>query len=92
VDADRHSYRSFASFEDPDGNHWLIQEVTTRLPGHMDPTATKFASIEDLAGAMRRAEIAHTQHEQRIGRADANWSDWYAAYLVHEQSGDELPQ
>jgi catechol 2,3-dioxygenase-like lactoylglutathione lyase family enzyme len=91
-DPDHRSYRSYASFDDPDGNRWLLQEVTTRLPGHMDPNATSFASVEDLAGALLRAEAAHLRHEQRIGQADKNWSKWYAEYLVHEQTGEGLPQ
>ena len=91
-DPDRHSYRSYASFRDPDGNGWLLQEVTTRLPGHMDPTTTAFASINDLAGALRRAADAHGQFEKRIGRADDNWPNWYAEYMVHEQTGENLPR
>jgi catechol 2,3-dioxygenase-like lactoylglutathione lyase family enzyme len=86
------SYRSFASFRDPDGNGWLFQEVTTRLPGRIDSTATTFASVSDLASALRRAEAAHGQHEKRTGRRDENWPDWYAAYMAAEQSGSELPQ
>ncbi len=86
------SYRSFASFHDPDGNGWLFQEITTRLPGRIDDTATTFASANDLASAFRRAEAAHGEHEKRTGQHDANWSDWYAAYMVAEQSGKELPQ
>jgi catechol 2,3-dioxygenase-like lactoylglutathione lyase family enzyme len=91
-DAARGSYRSFASFSDPDGNGWLLQEVTTRLPGRIDSTTTNFASVNDLANALRRAEAAHGQHEKRTGQHDANWSDWYAQYMVSEQSGKELPQ
>src|SRR5205809_756155 len=91
-DPDHHSYRSFASFRDPDGNGWLVQEITTRLPGRIDPATTTFASANDLASAMRRAAAAHGQHEKRIGEADANWPDWYAAYMVREQAGEELPQ
>jgi catechol 2,3-dioxygenase-like lactoylglutathione lyase family enzyme len=91
-DPDHRSYRSYASFEDPDGNGWLLQEVTTRLPGHMDPNATKFVSVNDLAGALRRAEAAHGEHEKRIGQADKDWPNWYAEYMVHEQNGEELPQ
>jgi len=86
------SYRSFASFRDPDGNGWFFQEITTRLPGRIDATATTFASANDLASAFRRAEAAHGEHEKRIGQRDANWADWYAAYMVAEQSGKALPQ
>jgi catechol 2,3-dioxygenase-like lactoylglutathione lyase family enzyme len=85
------SYGSFASFSDPDGNVWLLQEVTTRLPGRVDPAATSFGSASDLADAMRRASAAHGEHEKRIGAADANWPDWYAAYMVAEHAGTELP-
>jgi catechol 2,3-dioxygenase-like lactoylglutathione lyase family enzyme len=88
---ERRSYGSFASFDDPDGNGWLIQEITTRLPGRVDPAATSFASASDLASALRRAAAAHGEHEQRIGHADANWPDWYAEYMVREQAGEELP-
>jgi catechol 2,3-dioxygenase-like lactoylglutathione lyase family enzyme len=87
------SYRSFASFSDPDGNGWVFQEVTTRQPGRIDPTATTFASANDLASAFRRAEAAHGEHEKRTGGLrDENWPDWYAAYMVAEQAGTELPQ
>ena len=89
--ADHASYGSFATFTDPDGNTWLLQEITTRLPGRVDPGATSFGSAKDLASAMRRAEVAHGQHEKRIGAADANWPDWYAAFMVAEQAGTELP-
>ncbi|HUJ81318.1 MAG TPA: VOC family protein [Candidatus Acidoferrales bacterium] len=86
------SYRSFASFHDPDGNGWLFQEITTRLPGRIDSATTTFASANDLASAMRRASAAHGEHEKRIGAADPNWPDWYASYMVAEQSGTELPK
>jgi catechol 2,3-dioxygenase-like lactoylglutathione lyase family enzyme len=86
------SYGSFVSFQDPDGNGWLLQEVTTRLPGRVDPAATSFSSAGDLAGALRRAASAHGAHEKRIGHADPNWPDWYAEYMVREQAGEELPQ
>ena len=85
------SYSSFASFSDPDGNGWLLQEVTTRLPGRVDAAGTSFGSASDLANAMRRAAAAHGEHEKRIGEADANWPDWYAEYMVAEQAGTELP-
>jgi catechol 2,3-dioxygenase-like lactoylglutathione lyase family enzyme len=86
------SYRSFASFHDPDGNGWLFQQITNRLPGRVDPATTTFASVKDLANAMRRASAAHGEHEKRIGAADPNWPDWYAEYMVREQSGDKLPE
>ena len=90
-DPEHRSYRSFASFSDPDGNGWLFQEITTRLPGRIDPATTTFASANDLASALRRAAAAHGEHEKRIGAADANWPDWYAEYMVREQAGEELP-
>jgi catechol 2,3-dioxygenase-like lactoylglutathione lyase family enzyme len=91
-DPDRRSYRSFASFRDPDGNGWLFQEITARLAGRIDPAITTFASANDLANAMRRAEAAHGEHEKRIGQADPNWPDWYANYIAAEQAGTELPR
>jgi catechol 2,3-dioxygenase-like lactoylglutathione lyase family enzyme len=91
-DPEGRSYFSFASFEDPDGNRWLLQEITTRLPGRIDSAATTFNSATDLASALRRAEAAHGEHEKRTGERDANWPDWYASYMVAEQAGTELPQ
>jgi catechol 2,3-dioxygenase-like lactoylglutathione lyase family enzyme len=86
------SYGSFATFADPDGNRWLLQEVTARLPGRVDAAVTAYASVADLAAAMRRAAAAHGEHEKRTGQADPNWPDWYAAYMVAQQAGTELPQ
>jgi catechol 2,3-dioxygenase-like lactoylglutathione lyase family enzyme len=88
---ERGSYASFVSFHDPDGNGWLLQEVTTRLPGRVTGDTT-YSSAGDLAQALRRAATAHGKHEKRTGQADANWPDWYAEYLVREQLGGELPQ
>jgi len=85
------SYGSFVSFDDPDGNGWLIQEVTTRLAGRVNPELTSFSSASELAGALRRAAAAHGEHERRIGKADADWPGWYADYMVREQAGAELP-
>jgi catechol 2,3-dioxygenase-like lactoylglutathione lyase family enzyme len=89
---DHASYRSYARFLDPDGNTWMLQEVTTRLPGRIDPGVTSFASADDLASALRRASAAHGEHEKRTGQRDENWPEWYAAYIVAEQAGQELPQ
>src|SRR5271155_1316696 len=91
-DPEHRSYRSFASFKDPDGNGWLFQEITTRIPGRIDSATTTFASATDLANAMRRAEAAHGEHEKLIGAADPNWPDWYASYMVAEEAGTELPK
>ena len=90
-DPEHRSYRSHVSFSDPDGNGWLLQEVTTRLPGRIDSPATTFASAADLASAMRRAETAHGEHEKRTGQRDEHWSDWYAEYMVAEQTGAKPP-
>jgi catechol 2,3-dioxygenase-like lactoylglutathione lyase family enzyme len=91
-DPERQSYNSYLSIEDPDGNMWIVQEVTRRLPGRIDPATTTFASANDLASAMRRAAAAHGEHERRNGRHDANWPDWYAAYMAAERAGTELPK
>lgn len=89
---DHTSYSSFASFSDPDGNSWLLQEVTARLPGRVDPGPTSYGSASELADAMRRASVAHGEHEKRIGAADPDWPDWYAEYMVAEAAGTELPK
>ena len=99
TDPDRASYGSFFSVTDPDGNTWLVQEVTTRHPGRIDATGTAFGSAADLASALRRAEAAHREHEKHEGRSHVfhradhveDWPAWYAAYLVAEQAGTELP-
>jgi catechol 2,3-dioxygenase-like lactoylglutathione lyase family enzyme len=91
ADPKRGSYSSFASFSDPDGNGWLFQEVTTRLPGRIAGEGTTFASQTDLAVALRRAAAAHGEHEKRTGGHDENWAEWYADYIVREQAGQPLP-
>ena len=91
ADPKRGSYSSFASFSDPDGNGWLLQEITTRLPGRIAGEGTTFASQTDFAAALRRAAAAHGEHEKRTGGHDENWADWYADYLVREQAGQPLP-
>jgi hypothetical protein len=88
---ERRSYGSFASFSDPDGNGWVFQEVTTRLPGRVDTQGTTFTSSTDLAGALRRAAAAHGEHEKLSGQHDENWPDWYADYIVSEQAGTQPP-
>ena len=91
-DPERRSYASFVTFSDPDGNGWILQEITNRFPGRLDPDVTSFASVRDVADALRRASVAHGEHEKRIGAADPNWADWYAAYIVAEQAGSPLPK
>jgi catechol 2,3-dioxygenase-like lactoylglutathione lyase family enzyme len=90
-DPERRTYASFAEFRDPDDNLWQLQEITNRLPGRVDPSTAAYSSVTDLAGALRRAEAAHGEHEARTGKPDANWPDWYAAYMVAEATGGELP-
>jgi catechol 2,3-dioxygenase-like lactoylglutathione lyase family enzyme len=90
-DPQRRSYASFAGFSDPDGNSWALQEVTTRLPGRVEADETKYASLADLANAMRRAEAAHGEYEKKLGQRHADWPSWYAAYMIAEQSGKPLP-
>jgi hypothetical protein len=88
---DHATYGSFATFNDTDGNGWLLQEITNRLAGRVDPATTSFSSASDLASALRRAEAAHGEHEKRIGHADGNWPEWYSEYMIAEQSGKALP-
>ncbi len=87
---ERSSYGSFATFTDPDGNTWLLQEVTKRLPGRVDDAT--YTSVDDLEAALRRAAAAHGEHEARTGQADENWPTWYATYMLAERTGAELPQ
>jgi catechol 2,3-dioxygenase-like lactoylglutathione lyase family enzyme len=91
LDPEHRSYRSFASFSDPDGNGWLFQEITVRLAGRVDADGTTFTSSIELAAALRRAAAAHGEHEKRTGQHDADWPDWYAEYIVQEQAGQQLP-
>ncbi|MDX3763821.1 VOC family protein [Streptomyces mirabilis] len=91
LDPDRRSYFSLFSFSDPDGNTWLVQELTTRLPGRMGSGPTTYASVSDLEATLRRAEAAHGEHEKRTGQRDDNWPAWYAEYMVREQTGEGLP-
>jgi catechol 2,3-dioxygenase-like lactoylglutathione lyase family enzyme len=87
----RTSYGSYATFSDPDGNGWVLQEVTARLPGRVDTNIT-FTSAADVASALRRAATAHGEHERRLGKKDSEgWPDWYAEYIVAEQTGKPLP-
>ena len=69
-----------------------VQEITARLPGRVDGATTSYSSVADVVDALKRAAIAHGEHEKRIGAADANWPDWYAAYMVAERTGAELPK
>ena len=90
-DPEGRSYASFATFKDPDGNLWMLQEITSRLPGRVESNDTTYASPSELASAMRRAEAAHGEHEKRLGHRDEEWPEWYAEYMVNEQAGKPLP-
>jgi catechol 2,3-dioxygenase-like lactoylglutathione lyase family enzyme len=90
-DPQRRSYASYVTFNDPDGNGWVLQEITARLRGRIDVGVTTFASVTDLVGALRRAAAAHGEHEKRLGQRDSDWPDWYAAYMVAENTGQPLP-
>jgi catechol 2,3-dioxygenase-like lactoylglutathione lyase family enzyme len=93
VDPEHGTYRSRALFSDPDGNSWMLQEITTRLPGRVDAGVTSFGSVTDLVSALIRTATAHGEHEKRMGgQRDEKWPVWYAAYMAAEQSGTELPQ
>ncbi len=90
-DPDRRTYASFLEFTDPDGNLWQLQEITSRLPGRIDATTATFSSVDELRRALERAAAAHGEHEKRLGKADEQWPVWYAAYMLAEQLGNELP-
>nr|HEV7955376.1 VOC family protein [Candidatus Acidoferrales bacterium] len=90
-DPEHRSYFTRATFTDPDGNEWTLQEITTRLPGRIDTGVTSYGSANDLASALRRAEVAHGEYEKRIGAKDPNWADWYAKYMAADQTGKGLP-
>jgi hypothetical protein len=90
-DPERRSYASFVTFDDPDGNNWLVQEVTLRLPGRVSADTATFTSSTDLAAVLRRAAAAHSEHDKRTGQYDAEWADWYAEYIVRERTGRPLP-
>ena len=92
ADPEHRTYATYASFSDPDGNGWLLQEITSRLPGRIDGGSATFTSVPELASALRRAAAAHGEHEKRLGQRDENWPDWYAQYIVSEQTGKPLPQ
>lgn len=86
---DRRSYGSFMSMTDPEGNEWVVQEITQRIPGRI--TQASYGARADLASALRAAAAAHGAHEGRLGHEDANWPEWYADYLLNEQLGQPLP-
>jgi catechol 2,3-dioxygenase-like lactoylglutathione lyase family enzyme len=90
-DPQRRTYASFLELRDPDSNTWQLQEITSRLPGRVDSTTATFSSVDDLARALKRAEAAHGLHEQRTGERDENWPEWYAAFMLSEQTGEAPP-
>jgi hypothetical protein len=85
-DPEGQSYRSFASFEDPDGNGWLLQEIKTRLPGReWTSTGARRIDIATLADLLREAGEHHGNYEKT--HAAHHWSDWYAPYVSARQNG-----
>jgi hypothetical protein len=90
-DPDHKSDRTLVTFEDPDDSSWLLQEVTERLSGRLDPAITSFNSAGDLVRALRSATTAHGEHEKRIGRSAPDWPDGHADSMVDEQTSQELP-
>ena len=80
-DPEGQSYRSFASFSDPDGNSWLLQEIKTRLPGR----GLSNLDVATLTGLLKEAEEHHGEYERTAPKH--HWSDWYAAYIVARQQG-----
>jgi catechol 2,3-dioxygenase-like lactoylglutathione lyase family enzyme len=83
-DPEGRTYYSFASFEDPDGNGWLLQEVKARLPGREWESA-RAADDATLAGLLRETAERHDRFEKT--HAEHNWWDWYAPYLSARQKG-----
>lgn len=88
-DPEHASYRSLAEFSDPEGNTWLLQEITTRLPGRTTSPLAVYGTVGGFADALRRAAAAHSQHEQEIGKRDPNWANWFAQYMVDESEGPD---
>ncbi|MCG5461473.1 VOC family protein [Micromonospora sp. NPDC053740] len=77
---ERRSYGSFASFNDPDGNGFVLQEVTVRQPGRI--THVVYGSVPEVEHALRDAAAAHGRHEAELGHEDADWPIWYADYMA----------
>ena len=85
-DPEGRTYFSFASFEDPDGNGWLLQEVTTRLPGReWESPRARASDVATLAELLRETEEHHGRFEKTHGKHQ--WSDWYSPYLSARQQG-----
>jgi catechol 2,3-dioxygenase-like lactoylglutathione lyase family enzyme len=76
------SYRSFATFSDPDGNSWLLQEITSRLPGRGMGSSVDVGTLTEL---LRETEQAHGQHQNEA--PTHHWSQWYAGYIVARERG-----
>ena len=81
-DPQRRSYASYASFRDPDGNVWLLQEIRERLPGRTTRVSLNGNLTAVLLEALEKAAAAHGVHEKELGRADADWAKWYAEHMT----------
>ena len=87
-DPEGRSYFSFASFEDPDGNSWLLQEITMRLPGREWQSRT--TDVANLAELLHETAEHHDHYEKTHGKH--NWWDWYAPYLSARQNGSSAEE
>jgi catechol 2,3-dioxygenase-like lactoylglutathione lyase family enzyme len=89
-DPEHGTYRSFAFFSDPDGNSWLLQEITSRLPGRVWEKQVAPSDVATLAELLRETEQHHGAYESTHGKH--NWWDWYAPYLSARQNGSTPEQ
>ena len=86
-DPQRRSYGSYASFRDPDGNVWLLQEITERLAGRTAPELLDGKLTGVLLETLKRAAAAHGVHEKELGRPDPDWPEWYAEHMTRTLGG-----
>ena len=90
-DPEARTYFTFASFEDPDGNQWLVQEVTTRLPGReWEQEGARSMDVATLAELLHETSEHHDHYEKT--HAEHHWWDWYAPYLSARQNGSSSEQ
>jgi catechol 2,3-dioxygenase-like lactoylglutathione lyase family enzyme len=86
-DPQRRSYASYASFSDPDGNVWLLQEIKERLPGRVTRASLNGQATSILLEALKTASVAHGVHEKELGKPDPDWAQWYAEHMTRTLGG-----